>query len=67
MPVWLSAFLIALVVGTLVEYWGHRLMHAWLLRKRQLVQELRRRESNGERGNAAFNELTSGEFHGALS
>ncbi len=34
MPVWLAALLIALVVGTLVEYWGHRLMHAWLLRKR---------------------------------
>lgn len=34
MPVWLSGFLIALFVGSLVEYWGHRLMHAWLLRKK---------------------------------
>src|SRR5262249_7325709 len=34
MPVWLNAFLIALFVGTLVEYWGHRAMHQWLLRKR---------------------------------
>jgi sterol desaturase/sphingolipid hydroxylase (fatty acid hydroxylase superfamily) len=34
MPVWLVAFAIALFVGSLVEYWGHRLMHAWLLRKR---------------------------------
>jgi sterol desaturase/sphingolipid hydroxylase (fatty acid hydroxylase superfamily) len=30
----LAAFLVAIVVGTLVEYWGHRLMHAWLLRKK---------------------------------
>ena len=28
----LCAFLIAIVLGTLVEYWGHRLMHAWLLK-----------------------------------
>src|SRR5262245_54656357 len=28
------AFLIALFVGTLVEYWGHRLMHKWLLKKK---------------------------------
>src|SRR4051812_33558761 len=34
MPGWLAAFLIALFVGTLVEYWGHRVMHAWLLKKR---------------------------------
>ncbi len=34
MPVWLVAFLLSLVVGTLVEYWGHRAMHVYLLRKR---------------------------------
>lgn len=34
MPTWLVAFLAALFVGSLVEYWGHRLMHAWVLRKR---------------------------------
>jgi sterol desaturase/sphingolipid hydroxylase (fatty acid hydroxylase superfamily) len=28
------AFLIALVVGSLVEYWGHRMMHSFLLKKR---------------------------------
>lgn len=33
-PVWLLAFLTALFFGTLVEYWGHRLMHAWLLKKK---------------------------------
>jgi sterol desaturase/sphingolipid hydroxylase (fatty acid hydroxylase superfamily) len=31
---WLIGFGIALVLGSLVEYWGHRLMHAWLLKKR---------------------------------
>src|SRR5262249_62284977 len=35
MPVWLAAFLIAVVVGTFVEYWGHRLMHWFLLRKKR--------------------------------
>ncbi len=34
MPAWLAGLLIALFVGTLVEYWGHRLMHACLLKKR---------------------------------
>lgn len=34
MPAWMVAFVLALFVGTLVEYWGHRLMHFWLLRKR---------------------------------
>jgi sterol desaturase/sphingolipid hydroxylase (fatty acid hydroxylase superfamily) len=33
-PEWLIAFLIALVFSSLVEYWGHRAMHAWLLRKK---------------------------------
>ena len=33
-PVWLIAFLIAFPIGTLVEYWGHRMMHAWLLKKK---------------------------------
>src|SRR5262245_31279034 len=28
------AFAIALVVGSLVEYWAHRMMHSWLLRKK---------------------------------
>ncbi|MBM4073127.1 MAG: sterol desaturase family protein [Planctomycetes bacterium] len=30
----LVAFLLALLVGTLVEYWAHRMMHGWLLRKK---------------------------------
>lgn len=34
MPEWLIAFLIALLFGTLVEYWGHRLMHTVLLKKK---------------------------------
>src|SRR6185369_8222532 len=34
MPDWLIAFVIALVIGTLVEYWGHRAMHTFLLRKK---------------------------------
>jgi sterol desaturase/sphingolipid hydroxylase (fatty acid hydroxylase superfamily) len=34
MPVLLTAFLIALTVGTLVEYWAHRMMHAFLLKKK---------------------------------
>lgn len=33
-PEWLIAFLLALLVGSLVEYWGHRIMHVWLLRKK---------------------------------
>jgi sterol desaturase/sphingolipid hydroxylase (fatty acid hydroxylase superfamily) len=34
MPMGLCGFLAALFVGTLVEYWGHRMMHGFLLRKR---------------------------------
>lgn len=30
----LVAFGLALFLGTFVEYWGHRFMHRWLLRKR---------------------------------
>jgi sterol desaturase/sphingolipid hydroxylase (fatty acid hydroxylase superfamily) len=30
----LVAFVIALLLGTFVEYWGHRAMHRWLLRRR---------------------------------
>src|SRR2546423_14571651 len=37
MPVWLSGFLTAIVVGTLVEYWGHRMMHSWLLRTKHAL------------------------------
>ena len=33
-PEWLSAFLIAWVFSSLVEYWGHRAMHTVLLRKK---------------------------------
>src|SRR2546430_15882467 len=33
-PEWLIAFLIALTAGTFVEYWAHRMMHSWLLRKK---------------------------------
>ena len=33
-PEWLVAFLIALVLASLVEYWGHRAMHTFLLRKK---------------------------------
>jgi sterol desaturase/sphingolipid hydroxylase (fatty acid hydroxylase superfamily) len=31
------AFFIALVVGTLVEYWVHRWMHSWLLKKKHAL------------------------------
>src|SRR3954452_12511110 len=34
---WLSGFLIAILVGTLVEYWAHRMMHAWLLKKKHAL------------------------------
>ena len=37
MPVGLTAFLLALFVGTLVEYWGHRAMHSWLLKKKHAL------------------------------
>ena len=30
----LLAFFVTLPVGTFVEYWGHRMMHAWLLKRR---------------------------------
>jgi sterol desaturase/sphingolipid hydroxylase (fatty acid hydroxylase superfamily) len=33
-PHWLIAFLVALPLASLVEYWGHRAMHSWLLRKK---------------------------------
>jgi sterol desaturase/sphingolipid hydroxylase (fatty acid hydroxylase superfamily) len=36
-PVWLIAFLLALLVASLVEYWGHRAMHSWLLRKKHAL------------------------------
>ena len=34
MLVGLTAFLVAVLLGTFVEYWGHRCMHRWLLRRR---------------------------------
>src|ERR1700704_438350 len=37
MLVGLSAFLIAIVFGTLVEYWVHRWMHTWLLRTKHAL------------------------------
>jgi sterol desaturase/sphingolipid hydroxylase (fatty acid hydroxylase superfamily) len=37
MLVGLIAFLIALVTGTLVEYWVHRWMHSWLLKKKHAL------------------------------
>ena len=33
----LCAFGIAVVVGTLVEYWVHRWMHSWLLKKKHAL------------------------------
>lgn len=35
-PVWLSAFVLAFVVGSLAEYWGHRLMHAGFKREKHI-------------------------------
>lgn len=35
-PVWLLAFLLAFVVGSFAEYWGHRLMHVWFKRDRHI-------------------------------
>jgi sterol desaturase/sphingolipid hydroxylase (fatty acid hydroxylase superfamily) len=37
MWVGLAAFVLALLVGTLVEYWGHRCMHTWLLKKKHAL------------------------------
>lgn len=37
MLVGLCAFVMALVLGTLVEYWGHRFMHSWLLKKKHAL------------------------------
>jgi sterol desaturase/sphingolipid hydroxylase (fatty acid hydroxylase superfamily) len=34
MLVGLAAFALAVLLGTFAEYWGHRFMHRWLLRKR---------------------------------
>jgi sterol desaturase/sphingolipid hydroxylase (fatty acid hydroxylase superfamily) len=45
MPVWLIAFLLALVVGSLVEYWGHRAMHTWLLKKKHALHH---RDGDGQ-------------------
>jgi sterol desaturase/sphingolipid hydroxylase (fatty acid hydroxylase superfamily) len=36
MWVWPVAFASAFVLGTLVEYWGHRWMHVWLKRARHI-------------------------------
>lgn len=36
MWVWLSAAAAAFLVGSLVEYWGHRAMHVWFKRERHL-------------------------------
>ena len=36
MPVWLVAALLAFVVGSFAEYWGHRLMHLWLKRAKHV-------------------------------
>lgn len=33
-PEWLIAFAVALPFSSLVEYWGHRAMHSWLLRRK---------------------------------
>jgi sterol desaturase/sphingolipid hydroxylase (fatty acid hydroxylase superfamily) len=35
-PVWVAAFLLAFVVGSLAEYWGHRAMHVWFKRARHI-------------------------------
>ena len=35
-PVWLRATLLAFVVGSLAEYWGHRMMHLWLKREKHV-------------------------------
>ena len=35
-PIWLWASLSAFVVGSLAEYWGHRLMHVWLKRAKHI-------------------------------
>jgi sterol desaturase/sphingolipid hydroxylase (fatty acid hydroxylase superfamily) len=34
LPEWLLGFLIALPAASFLEYWGHRAMHTWLLRKK---------------------------------
>lgn len=36
MWVWLGAFVVAFVVGSFVEYWGHRAMHVWFKRARHV-------------------------------
>ena len=35
-PVWASAFLTAFVVGSLAEYWGHRVMHLWFKKAKHI-------------------------------
>jgi sterol desaturase/sphingolipid hydroxylase (fatty acid hydroxylase superfamily) len=57
MPVWLWAFLIALLVGSLVEYWGHRLMHAWLLKKRHVLHH---KEGTGQGWLGEFRDYFTG-------
>ncbi|HET7540090.1 MAG TPA: sterol desaturase family protein [Polyangiaceae bacterium] len=46
MPLWLSAALLAFVVGSLAEYWGHRMMHLWLKREKH-IQHHRNAHSHG--------------------
>jgi len=45
-PAWLGAFLASFVVGSLAEYWGHRVMHVWFKRARH-VEHHQNAESHG--------------------
>lgn len=59
MPDWLFSFVIALFVGTLVEYWGHRLMHGFLLKKRHARHH---RDGDGQGWLLEFKDYFLGSF-----
>lgn len=57
MSAWLVALLVALFVGTLVEYWGHRFMHRWLLKQRHARHH---RDGTGQGWLLEFKDYTLG-------
>jgi hypothetical protein len=52
-----AAFAFALILGTFVEYWGHRFMHRWLLRKRHALHH---RDGHGQGWLGEFFDYSTG-------
>jgi sterol desaturase/sphingolipid hydroxylase (fatty acid hydroxylase superfamily) len=55
----LIAFLIALPLSSLIEYWGHRAMHGWLLRKKHAEHH---RDNDGQGWLGEFWDYCKGTF-----